>query len=83
MLIGGSVGRIIERLTMRLPDGIVAISQKTRIDLIKRGKVRSERIDVIPVGIDLERIVKIAPAREILTCCLPGVLFTRSVLICC
>lgn len=62
--IGGSVGRIIERLTMRLPDGIVAISQKTRIDLIKRGKVRSERIDVIPVGIDLERIVKIAPARE-------------------
>jgi glycosyltransferase involved in cell wall biosynthesis len=62
--IGGSVGRIIERLTMRLPDGIVAISQKTRMDLIKRGKVRSERIDVIPVGIDLERIVKIAPARE-------------------
>ncbi|MGZ8892489.1 MAG: glycosyltransferase family 4 protein, partial [Halobacteriota archaeon] len=62
--IGGSVGRIIERLTMRLPDGIVAISQKTRIDLIKRGKVRPERIDVIPVGIDLERIAKIAPARE-------------------
>ena len=62
--IGGSVGRMIERLTMRLPDGIVAISQKTRIDLIKRGKVRPERIDVIPVGIDLERIVKIAPARE-------------------
>ena len=62
--IGGSVGRMIERLTMRLPDGIVAISQKTRIDLIKRGKVRSERIDVIPVGIDLERIAKIAPARE-------------------
>lgn len=62
--ISGSVGRMIERLTMRLPDGIVAISQKTRIDLIKRGKVRPERIDVIPVGIDLERIVKIAPARE-------------------
>jgi len=62
--ISGSVGRMIERLTMRLPDGIVAISQKTRIDLIRRGKVRPERIDVIPVGIDLERIVKIAPARE-------------------
>jgi glycosyltransferase involved in cell wall biosynthesis len=60
--IGGSVGRMIERLTMRLPDGIVAISQKTRIDLVRRGKVRPERIDVIPVGIDLERIVKIAPA---------------------
>jgi glycosyltransferase involved in cell wall biosynthesis len=46
---------------MRLPDGIVAISQKTRRDLIKC-KVRPERIDVIPVGIDLERIIKIAPA---------------------
>lgn len=60
--IGGRIGRMIERLTMRLPDGIVAISQKTRIDLIKRGKVRPERIDVIPVGIDLERIAKITPA---------------------
>ncbi|MGZ4926517.1 MAG: glycosyltransferase family 4 protein [Halobacteriota archaeon] len=60
-IISGSVGRIIERLTMRLPDGIVAISQKTRGDLIKC-KVRPERIDVIPVGIDLERIMKIAPA---------------------
>jgi glycosyltransferase involved in cell wall biosynthesis len=57
----GKIGRIIERLTMRLPDGIVAISQKTRGDLIKC-KVRPERIDVIPVGIDLERIIKIAPA---------------------
>lgn len=62
--IGGGIGRMIERLTMRLPNGIVAISQKTRIDLIKRGKVRPERIDVIPVGIDLERIVKIAPAPK-------------------
>jgi glycosyltransferase involved in cell wall biosynthesis len=48
---------------MRLPDGIVAISQKTRGDLIKC-KVRPERIDVIPVGIDLERIIKIAPAAR-------------------
>jgi glycosyltransferase involved in cell wall biosynthesis len=62
--IGGSVGRMIERLTMRLPDGIVAISQKTRMDLIRRGKVKPERIDVIPVGIDLERIVKITPAPK-------------------
>ncbi|MGZ7134181.1 MAG: glycosyltransferase family 4 protein, partial [Halobacteriota archaeon] len=62
-IISGSVGRIIERLTMRLPDGIVAISQKTRGDLIKC-KVRPERIDVIPVGIDLERIIKIAPASS-------------------
>jgi glycosyltransferase involved in cell wall biosynthesis len=61
--ISGSVGKIIERLTMRLPDGIVAISQKTRDDLIK-SKVRPERIDVIPVGIDLERIIEIAPTAR-------------------
>jgi glycosyltransferase involved in cell wall biosynthesis len=60
----GKIGRIIERLTMRLPDGIVAISQKTRDDLIKC-KVSPERIDVVPVGIDLERIIKIAPALRI------------------
>jgi glycosyltransferase involved in cell wall biosynthesis len=60
-IIGGSIGRIIERLTMLLPDSIVAISQKTRSDLVSC-KVRPERIDVIPVGIDLERIIKIAPA---------------------
>jgi glycosyltransferase involved in cell wall biosynthesis len=61
--ISGNIGRIIERLTMRLPDGIVAISQKTKDDLV-RCNVRPERIDVIPVGIDLERIIKIAPASR-------------------
>ncbi len=61
--ISGSIGRMIERLTMRLPDGIVAISQKARGDLVSCN-VRPERIDVIPVGIDLERIIKIAPASS-------------------
>ena len=59
--IRGTIGRIVERLTMRLPDGIVAISQKTRDDLI-HCHVKPERIDVIPVGIDLERITVIPPA---------------------
>jgi glycosyltransferase involved in cell wall biosynthesis len=59
----GNIGRIIERLTMRLPDGIVAISQKTKDDLV-RCNVRPKRIDVIPVGIDLDRIIKIAPAAR-------------------
>jgi glycosyltransferase involved in cell wall biosynthesis len=57
----GRVGRVIEDLTMRLPDGIVAISQTTKDDLV-RCKVKPECIDVIPVGIDLERITDIAPA---------------------
>jgi glycosyltransferase involved in cell wall biosynthesis len=59
--IRGSIGRLIERLTMYLPDGIVAVSRKTRDDLI-RCHVKPQRIDIIPVGIDLERILMIAPA---------------------
>ena len=59
----GGVGRVVERLTMHLPDGIVAVSNKTRDDLI-RCHVKPEHIDVIPVGIDLERILMIAPASS-------------------
>lgn len=59
--IRGSVGRLIEWLTMRLPDSIVAISNKTRDDLV-RCKIKPERIHVIPVGIDLERIERIPPS---------------------
>jgi glycosyltransferase involved in cell wall biosynthesis len=59
----GSFGKVVERLTMRLPDGVVAISQKTKSDLIRR-KVKPQLIDVIPVGIDLERISNIAPAMN-------------------
>jgi len=59
--IRGSVGRLIEWLTMRLPHSIVAISNKTRDDLV-RCKIKPERIHVIPVGIDLERIKRIPPS---------------------
>jgi glycosyltransferase involved in cell wall biosynthesis len=59
----GSFGKVVERLTMRLPDAVVAISQKTKSDLI-RCKVKPQLIDVIPVGIDLERISNIAPAMS-------------------
>ncbi len=61
--VAGGIGRIIERLTMRLPKSIVAISNKTREDLI-RCDVDHTRIDVIPVGIDLDRIADIQPSPE-------------------
>jgi glycosyltransferase involved in cell wall biosynthesis len=59
----GCIGKAVEQLTMRLPDGMVAISQKTKSDLV-RCKVKPQLIDVIPVGIDLERIVNIAPSPK-------------------
>ncbi|MGZ7167501.1 MAG: glycosyltransferase family 4 protein [Halobacteriota archaeon] len=61
--IGGGIGRIIERLTMRLPDSIVAVSNKTKEDLV-RCDVDHRRIDVIPVGVDLEHIACIQPSLK-------------------
>ncbi len=61
--IAGSIGRVIERLTMHLPDSIVAVSNKTKEDLV-RCNVDHRRIDVIPVGIDLERIACIQPSLQ-------------------
>jgi glycosyltransferase involved in cell wall biosynthesis len=60
---GGTIGKLVEKFTMRLPDEIVAVSNKTRDDLIRCG-VRPERIEVVPVGIDLERIMRIAPSND-------------------
>ena len=59
----GCIGKMVEQLTMRLPEGMVAISQKTKSDLV-RCKVNPQLIDVIPVGIDLERIMNIAPSPK-------------------
>ncbi len=59
--VAGTFGRLIERLTMRLPDSIVAISNKTKEDLV-RCDVDHKRINVIPVGVDLERIARIQPS---------------------
>ena len=60
---GGTIGKLIEKFTMGLPHSIVAVSNKTRDDLIRCG-VRPERVEVVPVGIDLERIMRIAPSND-------------------
>lgn len=59
----GNIGKVVEQLTMRLPDGFVAISKKTKSDLV-RCKVKPQLIDVVPVGIDLDRIMNIAPSAK-------------------
>jgi glycosyltransferase involved in cell wall biosynthesis len=60
---GGTIGKLIEKFTMGLPHSIVAVSNKTRDDLIRCG-VRPERVEVVPVGIDLERIMRITPSND-------------------
>ena len=51
----GIFGESIERMTVRLPDKIIPVSEKVREDLIGMG-VRSERMVVVPNGVDLRKI---------------------------
>ncbi|MCP1393297.1 MAG: glycosyltransferase family 4 protein, partial [Methanothrix harundinacea] len=51
----GVFGKEIERLTIRLPDKIIPVSERVRRDLLSMG-VRGERMVVVPNGVDLEKI---------------------------
>lgn len=48
-------GKAVERLTARLPDRIIPVSERVRLDLLSMG-VESERMVVVPNGVDLEKI---------------------------
>ncbi|MBU4347890.1 glycosyltransferase family 4 protein [Patescibacteria group bacterium] len=60
----GILGYFMEKLSSKLPDKIIAVSEKTKNDLIKNLKVHSEKIVVIPNAIDIKRIEKIKPSKE-------------------
>jgi len=51
----GVFGKEIERLTIRLPDKIIPVSERVRRDPLSMG-VRGERMVVVPNGVDLEKI---------------------------
>ena len=51
----GIFGKGIERLTIRLADKIIPVSERVREDLIDMG-VRGERMVVVPNGVDLLKI---------------------------
>jgi glycosyltransferase involved in cell wall biosynthesis len=51
----GIFGKGIERLTVRLPDKIIPVSERVRRDLIKM-RVKSEKMVVVPNGVDLRKI---------------------------
>lgn len=61
--IAGYFAKILERIVLRFPKKIIAVSEKTKKELIKAG-VKKEKIVVIPNGIDLEFIKKVKPAKE-------------------
>jgi Glycosyltransferase len=57
------VGKLVERLAARMPDGVIAVSERTAADLVALG-IRKERITVVPNGIPLEHIRSIPPSIE-------------------
>ena len=59
----GIFGKATERLTLKLPDRIITISEKVKNDLISAG-VNYEKIRVIPDGIDFKAIQKITPSTK-------------------
>lgn len=59
----GFVGMAVERLASKLPNLIVAVSEKTRRDLIQIG-VNPEKIVVVPNGVDVNAIKRIVPANK-------------------
>jgi glycosyltransferase involved in cell wall biosynthesis len=59
----GAAGKLIERISARLPDGVIAVSNRTAADLAAVG-VRKDRITVVPNGIPLGHIRGIPPADE-------------------
>ncbi|MGA9140729.1 MAG: glycosyltransferase family 4 protein, partial [Methanocella sp.] len=59
----GAVGRLVERAASRMPDGLIAVSERTAADLRALG-VRSDRITVVPNGIPLAHIRGIPASVE-------------------
>jgi len=51
----GIFGERVERLTVRIPDRIIPVSDRVRRDPLSMG-VKSERMVVVPNGVDLEKI---------------------------
>jgi len=57
----GFFGKIIEKLTIKLTDNIVAVSDRTKSKLITAG---AENVIVIPNAINFEKIGKVKPRKE-------------------
>lgn len=62
--IGATIGKEIEKLAVKFPDGIIAVSEDTRKKLIATG-VNPKMISVIKNGIDFKEISSIIPYSSI------------------
>lgn len=59
----GNISYIVEWLSARMPDKIIAVSEHTKNKLISDLKIKTD-IVVIPNGINLDEIQKVKPAKK-------------------
>ena len=59
----GNIAYLIEWLSARMPDTIIAVSEHTKRKLIQDLKIKTD-IVVIPNGINFEEIKKVKPAKQ-------------------
>lgn len=57
----GVFGKAVERVVAELPDNHVAVSERTRRDVLSLGPTT---VDVVPNGIDRDRIAQVKPSEE-------------------
>lgn len=60
----GILGYFMEKLSSKLPDKIIAVSEKTKRDLVGELGVSPEEIVVIPNAIDIKKIGGIVKSKE-------------------
>jgi len=56
--------RLVERLLARISDRLVAVSAQTADDLVRLGVAPRERFTVIPIGLELERLLELSPEPD-------------------
>lgn len=56
--------RIVERGLARFSDRLVGVSQATVDDLVRLRIAPRERLEVVPLGLDLDRFLELDPRRE-------------------
>ena len=56
--------RLAERLLARISDRLVAVSAQTVDDLVRLGVAPRERFTVIPIGLDVETLLALAPEPD-------------------
>lgn len=62
--LGGTVGYLIEKISSKLPDKIISVSNLTTERLIKDLKVRKDKVITIPNGVDTIALSKIKESKE-------------------